>query len=238
MQSIRPGWSPAVEHAEQIDALLLPLALAWDAALGEPPGAVHPVVWMGRAARLIERCAPEHGRAGQFAFGMALAIGPPTAYASAVGWCWRRLRRWPLIALVAGVPLLKAMFALRALREAGEGVRAPLAAGDLAGARRGLRSLVSRDASGLDRALVAAAAVESLAENLGDSVVAPLCAYVVGGLPGVVAYRAINTLDAMIGYRGRYEWLGKAAATFALGYDRLPRASAVSLQVGLTVWLF
>jgi len=59
---------------------------------------------------------------------------------------------------------------------------------------------------------VAAAAIESLAENLSDSFVAPLVAYALFGLPGAVAYRAVNTLDAMIGYRGRYEYLGKAAA--------------------------
>ena len=214
------------------DVMLLPLAVAWDAVLGEPPGAVHPVVWMGRAARAIERRAPGSGRAAQLAYGAGLAIGPPLVYAAAAGWGWRRARRRPVIALTIGVPLLKSMFALRALREAGEGVRAPLAGGDLAGARVGLRSLVSRDAAGLDGPLIAAAAVESLAENLGDSVVAPLCAYAVGGLPGAVAYRAVNTLDAMIGYRGRYEWLGKAAARLDDVLNLLPSRLAALLIVG------
>ena len=137
-----------------------------------------------------------------------------------------------MIALAVGVPLLKSMFAVRALREAGAGVRVPLANGDLAGARSGLRSLVSRDASGLDGALIAAAAVESLAENLGDSVVAPLCAYAIGGLPGAVAYRAVNTLDAMIGYRGRYEWLGKAAARLDDALNVVPSRLAAVLVIG------
>jgi adenosylcobinamide-phosphate synthase len=136
------------------------------------------------------------------------------------------------VALALGVPVLKGMFAIRALREAGEEVRRPLAAGDLDGARLGLRSLVSRDAAGLDGALIAAAAVESLAENLGDSVVAPLCYYAVGGLPLVVAYRATNTLDAMIGYRGHYEWLGKAGARLDDLLNWVPSRLAALLIVG------
>lgn len=163
---------------------------------------------------------------------MGLAVVPPVVYGLVTGWVWRWVGRWPLVALVVGVPLLKSMFAIRMLREAGERVRLPLEAADLAGARLGLRSLVSRDASGLDAPLVAAAAVESLAENLGDSVVAPLCFYAIGGLPGAVAYRAANTLDSMIGYRGRYEWLGKAGARLDDLLNLLPSRLAALLIMG------
>jgi adenosylcobinamide-phosphate synthase len=72
--------------------------------------------------------------------------------------------------------------------------------------------IVSREVAELDEARVAAAAVESLAENASDSVAAPLLYYVAFGLPGAYLYRMANTLDAMWGYRGRYEFLGKAAA--------------------------
>lgn len=220
------------DRAEVAEIALLPLAFAWDALLGEPPGALHPVVWMGSVAGVIERRAPSDGAATQLAYGALLAAGPPVLYAVATGCAWRAAKRWPIVALAVGVPLLKGMFALRALREAGEGVRVPLAVGDLGGARAGLRSLVSRDAAALDGPLIAAAAVESLAENLGDSVVAPLCAFAVGGLPGAVAYRAVNTLDAMIGYRGRYEWLGKAAARLDDAVNLLPSRLAALLIVG------
>jgi adenosylcobinamide-phosphate synthase len=108
--------------------------------------------------------------------------------------------------------LFKTMFSWRTLHQAGERVRQPLAAGDLDGAREGLRWLVSRDTAGLDAPLLAAAAIESLAENASDSVTAPLLAYALLGLPGACAYRAVNTLDAMVGYRGRYEYLGKVPA--------------------------
>jgi adenosylcobinamide-phosphate synthase len=91
-------------------------------------------------------------------------------------------------------------------------VRRPLATGDVSRARQALRSLVSRDPSQLDAALIAAAAIESLAENASDSFVAPLFYYSLLGLPGAWAYRAVNTLDAMVGYHGRYEYLGKIPA--------------------------
>lgn len=210
---------------------LLPLAVAWDLLLGEPPARAHPVVWMGTAARALERRAPTAGRGAQLAYGALLAVAPPVAYAAAVARGGRWLRSRPPLGLLVGVPLLKSTFAIRELRRAGEGVRAPLAAGDLAGARAGLRSLVSRDPADLDAPLIAAAATESLAENLGDSVVAPLFYYALFGPPGAVAYRAINTLDAMIGYRGRYEWLGKAAARL----DDLVNLVPARLAAGLLI---
>ena len=79
-------------------------------------------------------------------------------------------------------------------------------------ARHSLRGLVSRDATELSEPLVAAAAIESVAENTTDSFVAPWLAFALLGLPGAFAYRGVNTLDSMIGYRGRYEYLGKASA--------------------------
>jgi adenosylcobinamide-phosphate synthase len=103
---------------------------------------------------------------------------------------------------------------LRALLEAGAVVEHALLAGDLVEARRLLSyHLVSRDVTNLDASHVAGAAISSLAENLSDSVVAPLLAYRLGGLPTAYAYRAINTADAMLGYRTpELEWFGKPAA--------------------------
>jgi adenosylcobinamide-phosphate synthase len=75
-----------------------------------------------------------------------------------------------------------------------------------------MSALVSRDPSSITTEQAAAATVESVSENLTDSFVGPLLAFAMFGLPGAVAYRAINTLDSMIGYHGRYEYLGKASA--------------------------
>ena len=107
---------------------------------------------------------------------------------------------------------LKPFFALRMLADAGKQVRVGLQSSDLPAAREALQSLVSRERSELSTELIAAAAVESLAENLSDSIVAPLFYYACSGLPGAAAYRLYNTFDAMVGYHGKYEYIGKAAA--------------------------
>ncbi|HTU61956.1 MAG TPA: adenosylcobinamide-phosphate synthase CbiB, partial [Polyangiales bacterium] len=117
----------------------------------------------------------------------------------------------PMFAL--HVIVLYACVCLFGLLHAAERLGAALERG-LPEARKQLSWLCSRDPSELDEPGLINGAVESLAENLSDSVVAPLFYLCVGGLPCAVLYRAVNTLDAMIGYRGRYEWLGKASARF------------------------
>jgi adenosylcobinamide-phosphate synthase len=116
----------------------------------------------------------------------------------------------PLV-LGAGLWLL---LALRGLFAAAEAVARPLVAGDLAAARHALgRHLVSRPTGELDAAHVASGAVESVAENLTDGYVAPVVLFLLLGLPGAALYRAINTADAMLGYRdGPLEYFGKTAA--------------------------
>jgi adenosylcobinamide-phosphate synthase len=114
--------------------------------------------------------------------------------------------------LVAAGLLLKPAFSLRLLFQQAQRVKMAIVGGRWEEAREGLRGLVSRDTSGLGPPLLVAAAVESVAENTSDSFVAPLFYYLCFGVAGAVAYRVINTFDAMIGYHGRYEYLGKAAA--------------------------
>jgi adenosylcobinamide-phosphate synthase len=135
---------------------------------------------------------------------------------------------YPLSAVV-----LKSMFALRGLGKAAFAVRDALHAGDLTAARGALRSLCSRDPNELDEPLLVAAAVESVAENSSDSVVAPLLFYALFGLPGAVFYRAVNTLDSMIGYHGRYEYFGKASARLDDLFNYVPaRLTALALLFG------
>ena len=108
--------------------------------------------------------------------------------------------------------MLNTTFAVKGLGRAVAGTRDALQSGDLDRARGSLRSLVSRDARALTAPQIAMAAIESAAENTTASYVGPWLAFALFGLPGAVAYRALNTLDSMIGYRGRYEHLGKASA--------------------------
>jgi adenosylcobinamide-phosphate synthase len=188
------------------------LALALDTALGEPPAAVHPVVWMGKIIDGVAARAPR-GRAWQLLHGgmHAVLLAAVAALAGAVA--TRLAAAVPTsLATLIEASVLKTTFSLRGLADAAHRVEADLEAGDVDAARMDARDLVSRDTRTLDRALLASAAVESVAENAADSVVAPLLYYVGGGLPAALAYRAVNTLDAMIGYRGKHEFGGKAAA--------------------------
>ena len=117
------------------------------------------------------------------------------------------------MAFLIGVgALLKTTFAVRGLGRAAHEIQRSIEGEDMHLARYNLRSLVSRDAGSLSEPLVAAAAIESVAENTTDSFIAPWLAFALLGLPGAFAYRAVNTLDSMIGYRGKYEYLGKASA--------------------------
>ncbi|WP_339097538.1 adenosylcobinamide-phosphate synthase CbiB [Deinococcus sp. VB343] len=182
------------------------LALALD-TLGEPPARVHPVVYMGNYlqwARKKWRGVTPGEQLAEGAAGWALGAG----LAAGVGLAASRL---PWYAQGA---LLKPLLARQALFDAVAEVGAALERDDLPEARRLLSwHLVSRDTSNLSAAEVAGAAIESLAENLSDSVVAPLLAYRVGGLPLAAAYRLTNTADAMWGYRtAELEWAGKVAA--------------------------
>src|SRR5438094_7093856 len=209
------------------------IALGVDLAFGEPPARLHPVVGMGRLVGGLERLAPaDPGRAPSF--GVLLALAPAT-FAALAGVAIGRLRPGPLRAL-ATAWTLKSSFALRALLAAGRRVERALLADDLATARRECVALVSRPTSDLSAQEIASAAIESLAENLCDSYVAPLVFYRVAGLPGALAYRAVNTADAMVGYHGRYEHVGKAAARLDDLLNLLPaRLSAAALVAGAAI---
>lgn len=187
-------------------------ALAVDALIGEPPAKLHPVVWMGTCITRFERIAPRSGPLRQLLAGGWIAWGLPLGSAMLAAFTMTLLVPWPWAAFAVGTYLTKSALALRALGEAGRNVEVSLAGGDLETARYGLRSLCSRDPATLTASQVAAGAIESLAENLSDSFVAPIFWYTLFGVPGAVAYRAINTLDARLGYHGRHEYLGKVAA--------------------------
>jgi adenosylcobinamide-phosphate synthase len=205
-------------------------ALLMDALVGEPPNVVHPVVWMGRMMRALRKRAPS--RPGPaFAYGLMMALLGPLLFGGGAWLVLHLLAPWPWARIPVAIYLLKSAFAARALASAAADVARALASGDLAAARFGLRSLCSRDATTLDAPLVAAAAIESVAENTSDSFVAPLCFYLVLGVPGALAYRACNTLDSLIGYHGQTEWLGKAAARLDDLLNLIPARLTAALLV-------
>lgn len=213
-----PQWTSAFAAA----ALALIMALALDRWLGEPPARWHPVSWMGRylgwiGGLIAPRAAPQ-GRDWRAFWAGALAwYGGAMACVLVAIALQQQLARlhWALSGLLLGV-LLKPMLSWRMLRDEVQGVEAALAQSLDAGRRR-LGRIVSREVMQLDEGQVRESAIESLAENLNDSVVAPVFWFVLAGLPGAVLYRFANTADAMWGYRGfragvHWEWAGKWAA--------------------------
>ncbi|HYN69168.1 MAG TPA: adenosylcobinamide-phosphate synthase CbiB [Candidatus Eisenbacteria bacterium] len=214
-------------------ALPLGLALAFDLGIGELPATGHPVVVSGWViGRLAGRPTGRNGR--DLARG-TLAVALPTAGAWAIGRLVERRGRG-VVRFAVAAWLLKSSFALRGLLDAGTRVAQALGNNDLDEARRQLPWLVSRPVEDLDRAHVCSAAIESLAENLADSYVAPLVAYAVGGLPAAMAYRVVNTADAMLGYRGELEFLGKAAARLDDLVNLVPaRLTAAAIAVSAPV---
>jgi adenosylcobinamide-phosphate synthase len=211
-------------------------ALLLDCLLGEYPAPLHPVVWMGGLVSLLLRLAPKSGWWRQFTFGVFLAVGVTALSATAALAALRLAALVPGLEFVLGTLLLKASFALRELGAAAERVRAPVEAGDLPRAREALRSLCSRDPAQLDGEGLLTATVQSLAENASDSFVAPLFYFVLFGVPGAIAYRAANTLDAMVGYRGPFEALGKASARLDDVANWLPARLTAALLL-LAGWL-
>jgi adenosylcobinamide-phosphate synthase len=187
---------------------------------------------MGQVIAVGERHASRAPHAA-LSHGALLAVGGTLACLVAT----RRLlalidRHAPVLSLPVRAVVLKTTFAVRALDDAALGVATPLAAGDLPAARTQLRALVSRETASLGGGHVAAAAVESIAENLADSFVAPLIWFALLGVPGAVAYRFANTCDAMLGYRGRYEHLGKVAARLDDLLSWLPARLTAAALVG------
>lgn len=210
-------------------AAALAVAVGTDISMGELGGSWHPVAIVGRL--LEQSYRPWRGRAPLIEFaGGAGALMAVTALAAGLAWAVERgAGRAATRAPVVGFAL-KPTFSIRRLLYEGRGVADSLEADRLNEARERLRALVSRPTASLTPELAAAAAIESLAENLADSVAAPLLFYLLFGLPGAAAYRVVNTADAMFGYRGETEWLGKPAARLDDLLNWLPsRLSALAL---------
>ena len=187
-------------------------ALLLDGVLGEPPETIHPTVLMGLGISAFEKRALriESLRSRRLA-GIVLAVSMP----SLVFVSTRKILgfvpckpRWML-----GTALISTTLSMSGLAEAAQKVETGLREGRLERARTQVGHLVGRDTGDLSESEVCRAAVESVAENTSDGVVAPMLYGVLFGAPGALAYKAVNTLDSMVGYRQPpYEDLGWASA--------------------------
>jgi adenosylcobinamide-phosphate synthase len=174
-------------------------ALLLDALFGEPPEAVHPTVLMGRVISTFEETALklENPRSRRFA-GIALACALPTLIFVST----RKVLdvapgglRWTI-----GVALISTALSMRGLAEAASSVECALREGRLKDAQTRVGHFVGRDTEELSEPEVCRAAVESVAENTSDGVVAPMLYGLLFGAPGALAYKAVNTLDSMVGH--------------------------------------
>ncbi|MGC0415072.1 cobalamin biosynthesis protein [Embleya sp. AB8] len=199
-------------------ALGLAAGFALDAAFGDPRRG-HPVAGFGTLAGRLERAMHRDSRARGVAY-TGLCVGATTA----LGLGLRRVVAGrPLAAVAATAGCTWAVLGGTTLRREARTIAAPLVAGDLAAARAALPRLVGRDPARLDDKGIARAVVESVAENTSDAVVAPLFWGAVAGIPGLLAYRAINTLDAMVGHHTpRHENFGWASARLDDAANWLP----------------
>lgn len=196
--------------------VLLP-AVALDLILGDPHWMPHPVRWMGRTISgletLLRRLFPKTP-GGERGAGIVLALALPTLFGGGSALVLLVLERVsPWLSWVVQLWFTYQLLAARSLQTESMAVYYPLKAHDLEGARRAVSRIVGRDTQALDETGVAKAAVETVAENTCDGVTAPLLFLFLGGLPAGMAYKAVSTLDSMVGYKNdQYRFFGWASA--------------------------
>jgi len=201
------GFAGAMVVAMAVDALT-----GWPSPLFARIG--HPVTWLGRLIAAIDTGwnrssdPPALRRAAGIAGALLVIV-----LCILCGWLLQSLLPSGWIQIVLVGVLAWPLVALRSLHDHVAAVANPLLGGDMAGAREAVSRIVGRDPAALDEAGIARAAIESLAENASDGIVAPVFWGALFGLPGILGYKAINTLDSMIGHRSeRHEAFGWAAA--------------------------
>ena len=192
------------------------LAYALDWLIGDPTWLPHPVRWMGRMITggewLMRRFTRTPG--SEFVAGLLLTVIVVGTFGFGSWILLPWLGVWnPKLAFAVSVYLAASTLATRSLLDEARAVRRFLVNGDLPSARQQVARIVGRDTQELDEPEVTRAVIETLAESASDGIVAPMFYLAIGGVPAALAYKAINTLDSMIGHRGKpYEFFGKCAA--------------------------
>jgi adenosylcobinamide-phosphate synthase len=215
--------------------MLLIWAFLLDALMGDPRWLPHPVVFMGRLISFLDRrFYRAEGRPGELLLrgGLLVLTVLAVVYASA-----RLLlalisffHPWLVAALT--VLLLSTTLAARCLQDAANAVYRPLAQGRIDDARQAVAMVVGRDTEAMPEPEIARAAVETVAENTVDGVTAPLFYALIGGLPLALLYKAVNTMDSMLGYKNsRYLWFGRAAARLDDAANWLPARLTVPVML-------
>lgn len=215
-------------------AILLGFLL--DLLLADPEWMPHPVVYMGRCITRLERTLRRRFPAtpqGERAAGRVLAaVLPLGTLAVTLLVCLAARAVHPLLGLAVETLWCWQALAVRGLAKESRRVYERLAADDLPGARRAVGRIVGRDTQALSEEGVTKAAVETVAENFSDGVAAPLFYMLLGGAPLALCYKAVNTMDSMVGYKNdRYLHFGRAAAKLDDAVNYLPSRLAAYLWI-------
>mgnify|MGYP001055869415 FL=1 len=197
---------------------ILAWCVAWllDFIIGDPQNWPHPVRWVGNLISAVQRIIRRYCHSDR-----ALRIGGAVMWIVVVGLTWAA--SWGVLVLaksvhpwlgwVVEVWMIFTVLAGRCLANAAQDVERPLRAGDLAASREKLSWIVGRDTSQLQPQQINRAVVETVAENTVDGIIAPLFFLLLGGAPLAMAYKAVNTLDSMVGYKHeKYRAIGMVSA--------------------------
>ncbi len=198
---------------EMVHWLIIPTAYALDALLGDPPSLPHPIRWMGKSIEVLEpacRKWTDNELIAGLMFAVTLIMfwwGASSAMVHAVYWLH------PGAGIVLEVILIYYCLSVRSLSDAGMEIHRLLSQGRVDDARSALAMIVGRDVNHYQEEEISRAAVETVAENFVDGVLSPLFFAAVGGAPLAVAFKIINTMDSMVGYKNdRYLRFGRTAA--------------------------
>ncbi|UYG01232.1 adenosylcobinamide-phosphate synthase CbiB [Halomonas sp. GD1P12] len=218
---------------------LILLAVAIDLVVGDPRGLPHPVVGMGRMITVLEARLNRGGRYARRLKGALLTL----LVVAGTFWLATLLLNWlsmvhPWLKVAAELWLLATTLAIKGLADAGRAIAAPLARGDFEAAREALSRVVGRDTATLNEPEIARGAVETVAENTVDGITSPLFFALIGGAPLALAYKAVNTLDSMVGYKNaRFADFGYVSAKLDDVANWLPaRLTAVCLWAAGALW--
>ena len=207
-----------------------------DGIFGDPAWLVHPVVIMGKAITALEKFlrkrlpnTPEGERLGGRILAMALPVGTLLITG---GVCWLFYRISPILGFAIELLWCAQALAAKGLAQESTNVYRELVKGDLPASRRAVSRIVGRDTAELTSKGVTKAAVETVAENASDGVIAPLFYMMLGGAPLALVYKAINTMDSMVGYKNeKYLNFGRAAAKLDDAANYLPSRIAALLWI-------
>lgn len=211
-----------------------------DGIFGDPAWLVHPVVIMGKAITTLEKFlrkrlpnTPEGERLGGRILAMTLPVGTLLITG---GVCWLFYRISPILGFAIELLWCAQALAAKGLAQESTNVYRELVKGDLPASRRAVSRIVGRDTAELTSEGVTKAAVETVAENASDGVIAPLFYMMLGGAPLALVYKAINTMDSMVGYKNeKYLNFGRAAAKLDDAANYLPSRIAALLWIASAV---